>query len=164
MHIRLSDSDFHFCSHWLLNISPNNINHRIWFVFSLSSTALQSPATMAAVGARLFPTVLFSRRSVEKLNSNQISTVTPRLAVSADQILTFTAESHGVVEKEKDKKVLKEKEKRWISGWNEYFEQSKELIGADGGPPRWFSPLECASQLDNSPLLLFLPGQYFSLS
>ncbi|CAK7328372.1 unnamed protein product [Dovyalis caffra] len=30
--------------------------------------------------------------------------------------------------------------------------------GGDGGPPRWFSPLECGSRSDNSPLLLFLPG------
>ncbi|KAL9331182.1 hypothetical protein ACSQ67_000792 [Phaseolus vulgaris] len=109
---------------------------------------------MAAVGACLFPVVLFSRRSVGKLYSKQISSVTPRLATSV--------ESHGTLEKEKekekDKKVLEEKEKRWMNGWNEYLEQSKELIGPDGGPPRWFSPLECASQLDNSPLLLFLPG------
>lgn len=44
----------------------------------------------------------------------------------------------------------------------DYFEQSKELIRPDGGPPRWFSPLECGSRLDGSPLLLFLPG-FFSL-
>nr|AZM65203.1 diacylglycerol acyltransferase 4 [Vitellaria paradoxa] len=41
---------------------------------------------------------------------------------------------------------------------NDYFELSKEMIRSDGGPPRWFSPLECGSRLDNSPLLLFLPG------
>ncbi|XP_052196570.1 phytyl ester synthase 2, chloroplastic-like isoform X2 [Diospyros lotus] len=30
----------------------------------------------------------------------------------------------------------------------DYFEQSKEMmIGSDGGPPRWFSPLDCASRL-----------------
>lgn len=40
----------------------------------------------------------------------------------------------------------------------DYFEQSKDLIKSDGGPPRWFSPLECGSRLENSPLLLFLPG------
>ncbi|KAJ9683194.1 hypothetical protein PVL29_018968 [Vitis rotundifolia] len=40
----------------------------------------------------------------------------------------------------------------------DYFEQSKDLIRSDGGPPRWFSPLECGSPLDSSPLLLFLPG------
>ncbi|KAK9272317.1 hypothetical protein L1049_002688 [Liquidambar formosana] len=40
----------------------------------------------------------------------------------------------------------------------DYFEQAKDLIRSDGGPPRWFSPLECGSRLKNSPLLLFLPG------
>ncbi|KOM38357.1 hypothetical protein LR48_Vigan03g173900 [Vigna angularis] len=113
---------------------------------------------MVAVGACPFPTVLFSPLSVGKLNSNQISIVTPRLAVSADQILVSTGESLSAVEKKKEKKVLEKKEKRRINGWNEYLEQSKELIKPDGGPPRWFSPLECASHLDNSPLLLFLPG------
>ncbi|KAK4603175.1 hypothetical protein RGQ29_011941 [Quercus rubra] len=43
--------------------------------------------------------------------------------------------------------------------WREYFERSKELISrSDGGPPRWFTPLECGPPLKNSPLLLFLPG------
>ncbi|XP_020227392.1 acyltransferase-like protein At3g26840, chloroplastic [Cajanus cajan] len=52
----------------------------------------------------------------------------------------------------------KEKAKRRMNGWKEYLEQSKEFIKADGGTPRWFSPLECASRMENSPLLLFLPG------
>ncbi|KAL9170733.1 hypothetical protein ABFS82_04G165900 [Erythranthe guttata] len=41
-----------------------------------------------------------------------------------------------------------------------YAEQSKKLTEVDGGgPPRWFSPLECGcSRSTNSPLLLFLPG------
>ncbi|KAG6581123.1 Acyltransferase-like protein, chloroplastic, partial [Cucurbita argyrosperma subsp. sororia] len=60
-----------------------------------------------------------------------------------------------------------EKESPSKSGWEDtevrrslkdYFEQSVELIGSDSGPPRWFSPLECGSRMDNSPLLLFLPG------
>lgn len=42
----------------------------------------------------------------------------------------------------------------------DYFEQSVELIRSDGGPPRWFSPMECGSRMDNSPLLLFLPGWF----
>ncbi|KAI3500946.1 hypothetical protein L1887_36775 [Cichorium endivia] len=41
----------------------------------------------------------------------------------------------------------------------DYFQQSRDLlIKSDGGPPRWFSPLECGSRLTNSPLLLSLPG------
>ncbi|CAK9175162.1 unnamed protein product [Ilex paraguariensis] len=44
-------------------------------------------------------------------------------------------------------------------GLKDYFEQSKELVrSSDGGPPRWFTPLDCGSRLENSPLLLFLPG------
>lgn len=40
----------------------------------------------------------------------------------------------------------------------DYFQQSKQMLRSDGGPPRWFSPLECASWSQQSPLLLFLPG------
>lgn len=43
----------------------------------------------------------------------------------------------------------------------DYFEQSRGLISvSDGGPPRWFSPLECRSRLEDSPLLLYLPGNF----
>ncbi|KAL4364341.1 hypothetical protein GQ457_04G033810 [Hibiscus cannabinus] len=49
---------------------------------------------------------------------------------------------------EEDKKLLKD-----------YFEECKEIIRSDGGPPRWFSPLECSSSTSpDCPLLLFLPG------
>ncbi|KAH6813812.1 transferase [Perilla frutescens var. frutescens] len=48
-------------------------------------------------------------------------------------------------------------DRRWTL--RDYFEQSQELISrSDGGPPRWFSPLECGSRLKDSPLLLYLPG------
>lgn len=30
--------------------------------------------------------------------------------------------------------------------------------GSGGGPPRWFSPLDCGSPIKDSPLLLYLPG------
>ncbi|XP_031384301.1 acyltransferase-like protein At3g26840, chloroplastic isoform X2 [Punica granatum] len=40
----------------------------------------------------------------------------------------------------------------------EFFDLARDLIRPDGGPPRWFSPLECGSRLDDSPLLLYLPG------
>ncbi|KAI3457791.1 hypothetical protein Pfo_014454 [Paulownia fortunei] len=45
------------------------------------------------------------------------------------------------------------------SNLKDYFEQCGELISrSDGGPPRWFSPLDCGSRLKDSPLLLSLPG------
>ncbi|KAI5428092.1 hypothetical protein KIW84_033192 [Lathyrus oleraceus] len=49
-------------------------------------------------------------------------------------------------------------EKHRQSGWKEYLQQAKDLIEADGGPPRWFSPLDCGSPPNNSLLMLFLPG------
>ncbi|XP_030512213.2 phytyl ester synthase 2, chloroplastic-like [Rhodamnia argentea] len=39
-----------------------------------------------------------------------------------------------------------------------FFAEAKDLTRTDGGPPRWFSPLECGSRLEKSPLLLYLPG------
>jgi len=112
---------------------------------------------MAATAACLFPPAPFSgplKSPVGKLNSYRTSIVTTRLATSGEHAPTGTAEVKRAEEK-------KEKDERRINGWKEYLEQSKELIVPDGGPPRWFSPLECARRLDNSPLLLFLPGQYF---
>ncbi|XP_065019536.1 phytyl ester synthase 2, chloroplastic-like isoform X4 [Musa acuminata AAA Group] len=43
-------------------------------------------------------------------------------------------------------------------GIRDYIERSRELIKPDGGPPRWFSPLECGARGTDSPLLLYLPG------
>ncbi|GKV46593.1 hypothetical protein SLEP1_g53566 [Rubroshorea leprosula] len=50
-------------------------------------------------------------------------------------------------EEEEGRKTLKD-----------FFEACKEFIGSDGGPPHWFSPLECGCRAPDSPLLLFLPG------
>ncbi|XP_027350946.1 acyltransferase-like protein At3g26840, chloroplastic [Abrus precatorius] len=118
---------------------------------------------MAASGACLFPAALFRREPlphVRKPNSPRIPSTAPRFAVSVDRVpVTLEVkreEGSGTVEKEKRWEEKEEKQQR--NGWKEYFEQSKELIKPDGGPPRWFSPLECGSRLDNSPLLLFLPG------
>ncbi|GAB2284130.1 hypothetical protein Dimus_018600 [Dionaea muscipula] len=41
----------------------------------------------------------------------------------------------------------------------DYFRLAAVMMKSDGGPPRWFTPLECGgSRLNNSPLLLYLPG------
>nr|ACH63234.1 esterase/lipase/thioesterase family protein [Rheum australe] len=40
----------------------------------------------------------------------------------------------------------------------DYLDIAKDLIKSDGGPPRWFCPVECGRPLKDSPLLLFLPG------
>ncbi|KAK9292609.1 hypothetical protein L1049_020584 [Liquidambar formosana] len=40
----------------------------------------------------------------------------------------------------------------------DYLDVAKEMIKPDGGPPRWFCPVECGRPLKDSPTLLFLPG------
>ncbi|KAH9329341.1 hypothetical protein KI387_001449, partial [Taxus chinensis] len=40
----------------------------------------------------------------------------------------------------------------------DYLDRSRELIAADGGPPRWFCPLECSDPPKDAPVLFFLPG------
>ncbi|XP_056865139.1 phytyl ester synthase 2, chloroplastic isoform X4 [Raphanus sativus] len=41
---------------------------------------------------------------------------------------------------------------------SDFMVEARDLVGDDGGPPRWFSPLECSTQAPGSPLLLFIPG------
>lgn len=43
----------------------------------------------------------------------------------------------------------------------DYFDEATVMIRPDGGPPRWFSPLECGSRSPDSPLLLYVPGLLF---
>ncbi|KAK4852770.1 hypothetical protein QYF36_026936 [Acer negundo] len=72
---------------------------------------------------------------------------------------------HSVVAERKLVKdvVSKDLEVLWEDGYGtqsvkDYLDAAKEIIKPDGGPPRWFCPVECGSPLKNSPTLLFLPG------
>ncbi|XP_030466933.1 phytyl ester synthase 1, chloroplastic-like [Syzygium oleosum] len=40
----------------------------------------------------------------------------------------------------------------------DYLDCARDMIRPDGGPPRWFCPVECGHPLNDSPVLLFLPG------
>ena len=74
------------------------------------------------------------------------STTTSRLSEKREELAESVAGSFEAGEVE------------YRSLMKDYVERSKELIRSDGGPPRWFTPLECGPPLNNSPLLLFLPG------
>ncbi|WCJ37554.1 Esterase/lipase/thioesterase family protein [Euphorbia peplus] len=59
--------------------------------------------------------------------------------------------------------VSEEMQVLWDDGYGtktvkDYLEAARDFIKPDGGPPRWFCPLECGKTLKNSPVLLFLPG------
>ncbi|KAE9588863.1 hypothetical protein Lal_00012636 [Lupinus albus] len=137
---------------------------------------------MAAIGATLCPAASFPvhrreepSQTVLKLKANRIPIVSPRFALSVDRVpestTTAISPNNGIpsVKVNREEGLLAEKEKRFEnkkekeelnrrSGWRNYLEQSVEIAKPDGGPARWFSPLECGSRLDKSPLLLFLPG------
>ncbi|EOY02894.1 Esterase/lipase/thioesterase family protein isoform 3 [Theobroma cacao] len=99
-----------------------------------------------------------------------------RMAVSTEQISSAATTTTSFVENGRlsEKKTKRRKEESELISnvyWNldemteenrkklkDYFEECKDLIRSDGGPPRWFSPLECGSHTPDSPLLLFLPG------
>lgn len=143
---------------------------------------------MAATGASLFPasfSPVFRRdstsSSVGKFKSNKISISSWRLAVSTEQAPTIATANtttrstsrvsdKGRLEKLDDAEAVAAaatpyEEEVERGSLREYFERSKELIiRSDGGPPRWFTPLECGPPLTNSPLLFFLPGLSVSLS
>lgn len=44
------------------------------------------------------------------------------------------------------------------SSGRDYFDIAKEMVWPDGGPPRWFCPIECGRPIKGAPVLLFLPG------
>lgn len=61
------------------------------------------------------------------------------------------------IEQEQELKPL------WDDGYGtqtvrDYIKAAKTMIKPDGGPPRWFCPVESGPPLKNSPLLLYLPG------
>lgn len=77
----------------------------------------------------------------------------------------------GVIKEEEKIRdgVLKELQPLWDDGYGtqtmeDYFTAVKEFNKAnDGGPPRWFCPLECSPAFKDAPTLLFLPGKLFFL-
>ncbi|XP_022156515.1 acyltransferase-like protein At3g26840, chloroplastic [Momordica charantia] len=137
---------------------------------------------MAATGACVFHGAIFWRlrrsrmSSGESFKSGSIPT-TRRLAVSTtsmDQVASTSAPEttssdlfrNGRFEKNLEHATTaivgvedgSREDTEVRRSLKDYFEQSAELIRSGGGAPRWFSPLECGSRMNNSPLLLFLPG------
>ncbi|KAK8508766.1 hypothetical protein V6N12_034871 [Hibiscus sabdariffa] len=63
----------------------------------------------------------------------------------------------------KQRVVSKELEVLWDDGYGtktvkDYLIAAEDMIKPDGGPPRWFCPLDCGQPIKDSPVLLFLPG------
>lgn len=132
---------------------------------------------MATVGAHIISADLSpaycrdTTPSSGKSKRNQI--LKRRLAVSNEQAQASTASrstaatrsfAHNELEAETKRRVSVDE---YCSEGNgkrlkDYFDEAERMIrsssSSDGGPPRWFSPLECGPHSPHSPLLLFFPG------
>ena len=139
----------------------------------LTSLASACYLAMAATGAVLFPANLSPvvRRdltsSVGRFNKlNPVSSRRFAVSTSTEQTPVTPVTSTTTSRLSEKREELAESvvgsfevgEVEYRSLMKDYIERSKELIRSDGGPPRWFTPLECGPPLNNSPLLLFLPG------
>lgn len=112
-------------------------------LFSSSNTPpSQRPPAVVAINAE------------RKSNSSPLSTTTTTVKVDGAHANTNI----------NGKAVIAKMDEEVNKSWRDYFELAKMFIRSDGGdrpgPPRWFSLLESgtASQFQNCPLLLYLPG------
>lgn len=94
-----------------------------------------------------------------------VSVGTRRFLNRVDRIFTSGhKEDHAFLSSE-NVQVEKEVKLLWDDGHGsqtvkDYMEATKCLLKCDGGPARWFCPVEAGPPLKNSPLLLYLPGTY----
>uniref|UniRef100_A0A803MHJ3 Serine aminopeptidase S33 domain-containing protein n=1 Tax=Chenopodium quinoa TaxID=63459 RepID=A0A803MHJ3_CHEQI len=103
--------------------------------------------SIAGAGLISSPLALFGTASARRRPAALV-------AVNAERKLNHSngkAVTSGAMEEEQEVK----------RSWRDYFELAKLFIGSDGGPPRWFSPLETGKRMHNSPLLLYLPERKF---
>ncbi|PSS30306.1 Acyltransferase-like protein [Actinidia chinensis var. chinensis] len=124
---------------------------------------------MAATGAVVFPagsSPIFRLQISPPSSGNFKSkrSVLERVSVSSTEQTPSSISENGRLEKKQESggRVAERggdaEAEYGLLKLKDYLEQSKDMIRSEGGPPRWFSPLECGSRLNNSPLLLFLPG------
>ncbi|KAH9791708.1 AB hydrolase-1 domain-containing protein [Citrus sinensis] len=140
---------------------------------------------MATVGACIFSAVsspVFRRQIMSSSEKPKRNPILKRVAVSTERtsaatttVMTETTPTRIFVEKKSSELVEDEAETKQRVNVREYSEEESEGNGkslkdyfdeaedmikssSGGGPPRWFSPLECGSHTRDSPLLLFLPG------
>lgn len=97
------------------------------------------------------------------------SAVVDGVSVNGEKSKVLGEEGNGKVvlnvsEGKSGKDVVRKKlEPLWDDGYGnqtvkDYLELAEEFIKPDGGPPRWFCPVECGEPMENAPVLLFLPG------
>ncbi|MBA0737444.1 hypothetical protein Gogos_010908 [Gossypium gossypioides] len=111
------------------------------------------------------------RVRAERLDGNDLSVVsTDGVSVKETTVPVVVGKGYlvdggnGSLKSRIEKKMGGEElELLWDDGYGtntvkDYVDAAKDMIKPDGGPPRWFCPVECGRPIKDSPLLLFLPG------
>lgn len=103
------------------------------------------------------------------VSAERTSTATTTMMTETTPTRRFVEKSSELVEDEAETKQRVNVREYWQEesegngkSLKDYFDEAEDMIksSSDGGPPRWFSPLECGSHTHDSPLLLFLPGAF----
>lgn len=101
----------------------------------------------------------------KRLAVSTATATTGQIETTSTTMRSFVERNSSQLEAESKQRIKLEKysseqegnSRKWLK---DYFDEAKDMIKSDGGPPRWFSPLECGphNRSSRSPLLLFLPG------
>ncbi|XP_023635620.1 acyltransferase-like protein At3g26840, chloroplastic isoform X2 [Capsella rubella] len=113
---------------------------------------MAAPSLCIADG--FFPTDFFYRNSTRRLTYDRVTNPKlrfhRRLRNGGRVTATVNPYSYTEAARPEERKSL-----------NDFWVEVRGFVnsdGGDGGPPRWFSPLECGARAPESPLLLYLPG------
>lgn len=104
------------------------------------------------------------RRIVARVATEQsVDNAEGTLSTEAEAVLAGRSENgstQSIAISYRDKKVGKHVEGRQYESVSvkDYMDRSRDFIVPDGGPPRWFCPLECSHPPKDAPVLFFLPG------
>lgn len=112
---------------------------------------------------------------VRSLSSGNRVTVPPIESVRINEA-TSVNRKYSDVDSYKDGGKLKGQnghrellEPLWDDGYGtqslqDYIDIALSMIKNDGGPPRWFCPVACGKPLQDSPVLLYIPGRWCSVT
>ncbi|KAI3958463.1 hypothetical protein MKW98_011151, partial [Papaver atlanticum] len=98
---------------------------------------------------------------------NSVSSSDKRELMGGAAFVNAEKEIRCITDEKKSSKTARscqELEVLWDDGYGtstvkDYLDVSREIVNKpDGGPPRWFFPVECGKPIKGSPVLHFLPG------
>lgn len=101
-----------------------------------------------------------SSRRAHNLHFSHLKS-TRRLTSVATERRRYRAKVTATVNPYSNTEAARPEERKSLRDFLSEAENFYTSDSGDGGPPRWFSPLQCSSHAPGSPLLLYIPGSSF---